>query len=94
MIGFEKAGAEVITADHALQALQRLAQFTFSGAVIDYWQGADDRARIAERLLQLRVPFVVHTLVEPPTAWRAPCFDSPDRIVAAVMQRIQAPGTP
>ena len=39
-ISLEKAGADVITADHAVEALQRLAQFTFSGAVIDYWPGA------------------------------------------------------
>jgi CheY-like chemotaxis protein len=93
-IGFEKAGADVITADHALQALQRLAQFTFSGAVIDYWHAADDRTMVAERLLQLSVPFVVHALVEPPPAWRAPCVADPDQIVAAVMQLIQAPKTP
>ena len=93
-IGFEKAGADVITADHALQALQRLAQFTFSGAVIDYWLAADDRARVAERLLQLSVPFVVHALVEPPTAWHAPWVADPDQIVAAVMRLMHTPGTP
>jgi CheY-like chemotaxis protein len=93
-IHLEKAGADVITADHALQALQRLAQFTFSGAVMDYWRGADDRTRVGERLLQLSVPFVVHALVEPPASWCAPCFADPDQIVAAVMRLIQAPGTP
>jgi ActR/RegA family two-component response regulator len=93
-IGFEKAGADVITADHALQALQRLAQFTFSGAVIDYWLGADDRTRVAERLVELRVPFVVHALVEPPPAWHALCVADPNQIVAAAMQLIQAPRAP
>ena len=94
VIGCEKAGADVITADHALQALQRLAQFTFSGAVIDYSHGADDRARVAERLLQLSVPFVVHALVEPPPAWCAPCIADPEQIVAALMRLIQASGKP
>ena len=94
VIGCEKAGADVITADHELQALQRLAQFTFSGAVIDYWHGAADRMRVAERLLQLSVPFVVHALVEPPPAWHALCVADPDQIVAAVMRLIRAPGTP
>ena len=95
VIGFEKAGADVITADHAVQALQRLAQFTFAGAAIDYWHGAEDRTRVAERLQQLGVPFVVHSLVEPPPAWRACCrIAGPDRIVPAVMQQIRAPGTP
>ena len=93
-IALEKAGADVITADHSVQALQRLAQFTFSGAAIDYWPAADDRARVAERLLQLSVPFVVHTLVEPPAAWCAPRVAEPARIVDAVMQLIRSPSTP
>ena len=93
-LGFEKAGADVITADHALQALQRLAQFTFSGAVIDYWHDADDRAPVAQRLLQLNVPFVVHALVEPPKEWHAPCVADPDLIVAAAMQLMQSPQIP
>ena len=93
-IHLEKAGADVITADHAVEALQRLVQFTFSGAVIDYWQGARDRTMVAERLIQLGVPFVVHALVEPPPAWRALCVADPDRIAAAVMRLIQTPGTP
>ena len=91
-IGLENAGADVITADHALQALQRLAQFTFSGAVIDYWQTADDRERVAERLLQLNVPFLVHAVVEPPAAWKAPCIADPGQIVAAAMRLIRADG--
>lgn len=93
-IGLEKAGADVITADHAVQALQRLAQFTFSGATIDYWHGADDRARVADRLRQLNVPFVVHALDEPPSAWCAPCVTDPQQIVAAVMRLLQAPQPP
>jgi CheY-like chemotaxis protein len=93
-IGLEKAGADVITADHALQALQRLTQFTFAGAIIDYCQAADDRERVAERLLQLRVPFVVHTVVEPPKAWQAPCVADPGQIVAAAMRLLQPPRTP
>ena len=94
VIRLEKAGADVITADHALQAIQRLAQFTFSGAILDYWDGADDRSKIAERLLQLRVPVVVHAHVEPPPSWCAPHFADPDAIVAAVMRLVQAPRTP
>jgi ActR/RegA family two-component response regulator len=90
-IGLEKAGADVITADHAVEAMQRLVQFTFSGAAIDYWQGADDRARVADRLLQLRVPFVVHTLVELPSAWCAPRVSDPCRIIGTLMPMIQAP---
>jgi CheY-like chemotaxis protein len=93
-VHLEKAGADVITADHALQAMQRLAQFTFSGAILDYWDGADDRSRIAERLLQLSVPVVVHAHVEPPTSWCAPHFADPDAIIAAVMRLVQAPRTP
>jgi ActR/RegA family two-component response regulator len=93
-IALEKAGADVITADHSVQALQRLTQFTFSGAAIDYWPGADDRARVVERLLQLSVPFVVHTLVEPPAEWRAPRVAEPERIVDAVMRLIRSPSTP
>jgi DNA-binding response OmpR family regulator len=93
VIHLEKAGADVITADHALQALQRLVQFTFSGAIIDYWLGAVDRTTVAQRLLQLGVPFVVHALVEPPSAWRALCVADPDKIVPAVMHLIQASGT-
>jgi CheY-like chemotaxis protein len=93
-IHLEKAGADVITADHAVQALQRLVQFTFAGAVIDYWHGAVDRTTVAERLLQLGVPFVVHALVEPPPAWRALRFTDPSRMVAEVMRLIRAPRTP
>ena len=93
VIHLEKAGADVITADHALQALQRLVQFTFSAAVIDYRQGAGDRATVAERLLEQDVPFVVHTLAEPPPTWRAPCVADPDRIVAAVLHLIQTRGS-
>lgn len=89
-IHLDKAGADVITADHALQAMQRLTQFTFAGAVIDYWPGADDRARIAEHLCQLRVPLVVHATVAPPAAWRAPHFADPDEIVVSVMRLVQA----
>jgi hypothetical protein len=90
-VGLEKAGADVITADHAVQAMQRLVQFTFSGAVIDYWQGADDRTRVAGRLLQLQVPFVVRSLVEPPPAWCAPHIAEPDRIVTTMMAMLQSP---
>jgi CheY-like chemotaxis protein len=93
-IGLEKAGADVITADHAVQALQRLTQFTFSGAVIDYWHGAEDRTRVGDRLLQLSVPFVVHAAVEPPAAWHAPWLADPECISAAVMQLILGPLTP
>ena len=93
-IGFENAGADLITADHALQALQRLAQFTFSVAVIDYWRDADDRAPVAQRLLQLGVPFVVHALVEPPREWNAPYVADPDLIVAAAMRLVRSPQTP
>jgi CheY-like chemotaxis protein len=93
-IAFEKAGADVITADHAVQALQRLVQFTFSGAAIDYWQGADDRTRVGDRLLALSVPFVVHADVEPPPAWHVPRIADPNRIVAAVMELIRAAQTP
>jgi DNA-binding NtrC family response regulator len=91
VIRLQAAGADVITADHAVQALQRLAQFPFSGAVIDYWLGAGDRTTVAQRLLQLGVPFVVHALVEPPPPWRAVRVADPDKIVPAVMQLIQAP---
>jgi CheY-like chemotaxis protein len=94
VIHLEKAGADVITADHAVQALQRLMQFTFSGAMIDYWHGAGDRTTVAERLLHLGVPFVVHALDEPPPAWRAVRVADPNKIVAAVMHLIQTPGTP
>jgi CheY-like chemotaxis protein len=93
-IGLEKAGADVITADHSVQALQRLKQFTFSGATIDYWPGADDRARVVDRLLQLSVPFVVHTLIEPPAAWCAPRVAEPGRIVDALMRLVRSPSTP
>jgi CheY-like chemotaxis protein len=93
-IQLDKAGADVITADHAVEALQRLVQFTFSGAVIDYWQGARDRTMVAERLIQLRVPFVVHALVQPPPAWGALRVADPGQIAAAVMHLIQKPGTP
>ena len=94
VIHLEKAGADVITADHALQAMQRLAQFTFSAAILDYWDGADDRSKIAERLLQLCVPVVVHAHVAPPPSWCAPHFADPDAIVAAIMRAVQAPRTP
>jgi ActR/RegA family two-component response regulator len=89
----EKAGADVVTADHAVQALQRLAQFRFAGAVIDYWHGASDRTMVAERLLELGVPLVVRAFADPPAAWRAVCAANPDQIVAAVMRLAQKPRT-
>lgn len=94
VIHLEKAGTDVITANHAVQALQRLMQFTFSGAVIDYWSGSVDRTTVAERLLQLGIPFVVHAAVAPPPAWAALHVTDPAMIVAAVMQQIQAPRAP
>lgn len=94
VVHLQEAGADVITADHAVQALERLAQFTFAGAVIDYWHGTTDRASVAQRLLQLAVPFVVHALAEPPPGWRAVRVADPDNVVAVVMQLIQAPEQP
>lgn len=90
--GFEKAGADVITADHAVQAIQRLAQFTFHGAVIDYRDGAVDRTRVARRLVELQIPFAVRTPLAAPPEWGAPSIASPHHIVTAVMGLLQARG--
>jgi len=93
-IRLDKAGADVITADHALQAIQRLTQFTFAGAVIDYWPEADDRTRIGERLVQLSVPLVVHARIAPPAFWGAPHYVDPDEIVLSMMQLVRAARQP
>ena len=91
VVHLQEVGADVITADHAVQALERLAQLSFAGAVIDYWSGATDRTSVAQRLIQLDVPFIVHALVEPPPGWRAARVADPNKIVAAVMKLLQRP---
>jgi CheY-like chemotaxis protein len=58
---FRKAGARVISAAHLDVALPMVEHPELSGAVIDLRLGADSATPICRRLVERRIPFVVHT---------------------------------
>ena len=58
---FRKAGARVIAASHIDAALPMVEHPDLSGAVIDLRLGADSAIPICRRLVERKIPFVVHT---------------------------------
>ena len=56
-----KAGARVIAAAHLDTALPMAEHPDLSGAVIDLRLGADSAIPICRRLVERKIPFVVHT---------------------------------
>jgi DNA-binding response OmpR family regulator len=89
VVEVENAGADVVVAAHATEALQHVDTFTFTAAAIDYWQGAN-RDRVASRLRALDVPFVVLSAHAPPAEWRAPAIARPGEVVGALARLLDA----
>jgi DNA-binding response OmpR family regulator len=56
----EEAGAHVITAREAADALAQVPRRTFSAAVVDWRPGSDQHRRIARALRRAGVPFLFH----------------------------------
>jgi hypothetical protein len=56
----EEAGAHVVSARQAADALAQVRRRTFSGAVVDWRPGSDQHRRIARALKRAGVPFLFH----------------------------------
>ena len=78
----EDAGAEVVVARDAAEALASIGKSTFTSAVLDMRPSSDDHRKIARALNKKGVRFVFHA-TQPPddvtTVRGAPVFQKPTR---------------
>jgi DNA-binding response OmpR family regulator len=78
----EQAGAEVVVAHNATQALARINDFDFAAAVLDWHPGSQDHRVVARALKQKQVRFVFYATHPPEdvtTVRGAPIFLKPGR---------------
>jgi DNA-binding response OmpR family regulator len=78
----EQAGAEVMVARNATEALTRINKFDFAAAVIDWRPDSDDHRVVARALKQEQVCFLFYATHPPEdvtTVRGAPIFLKPGR---------------
>jgi DNA-binding response OmpR family regulator len=78
----EQAGAEVVEARHAAQALSRLGEFNFTAAVVDWRPDSEDHRVVARALKDKQVRFLFYATHPPEdvtTVRGAPIFLKPGR---------------
>lgn len=78
----EQAGAEVVVAHDAAQALARISEYDFATAVVDWRPDSDDHRVVARALKRKRVRFLFYTTHPPEdvtTVRGAPIFLKPGR---------------
>src|ERR1700730_9247572 len=76
----EDAGAKVVTARDAAEALASIGRFAFTSAVLDLRPSSDDHRKIARALNKKGVRFVFHATQAPDdvtTVRGAPIFQKP-----------------
>ena len=76
----EAAGAEVVVALNAAEALKRIAQFDFTAGVIDWRPASEDHRVVARALKQRKVRFLFYATNPPEdvtTVRGAPIFLKP-----------------
>jgi len=81
-MALEQAGAEVVVAHNAAQALTRISEFDFAAAVIDWRPDSDDHRVVARALKQEQVRFLFYATHPPEdvtTVRGAPIFLKPGR---------------
>ena len=78
----EQAGAEVMVARNATEALARINEFDFTAAVVDWRPGSEDHRVVARALKQKQVRFLFYATHPPEdvtTVRGAPIFLKPGR---------------
>ena len=78
----EQAGAEVMVARNATEALARIGKFDFAAAVVDWRPGSEDHRVVARTLKQEQVRFLFYATHPPEdvtTVRGAPIFLKPGR---------------
>ena len=78
----EDAGAKVVVARDAAEALTSIGKFTFTSAVLDLRPSSDEHRTIARALNKKRVRFLFHATQAPEdvtTVRGAPIFQKPTR---------------
>jgi len=78
----QDAGAKVVVARDAAEALASIEQVAFTSAVLDLRPSSDDHRKIARALNKRGVPFVFHATHQPEdvtTLRGAPIFQKPSR---------------
>ena len=81
-MALEQAGAEVVVAGNATEALGRVSQFDFTAGVIDWRPQSDDHRLVARALKQRKVRFLFYATNPPDdvtTIRGAPVFLKPSR---------------
>jgi CheY-like chemotaxis protein len=81
-LAFEQAGAEVVVAGNAAEALGRVSQFDFTAGVVDWRPQSDDHRVVARALKQRKVRFLFYATNPPEdvtTVRGAPVFLKPSR---------------
>jgi DNA-binding response OmpR family regulator len=78
----EQAGAEVIEARNAVQALARIGEFDFTAAIVDWRPDSEDHRVVARALKEKQVRFLFYATHPPEdvtTVRGAPVFLKPGR---------------
>ena len=89
-LALEQAGAEVVVAGNAAEALGRVSQFDFTAGVVDWRPQSDDHRVVARALKQRKVRFLFYATNPPEdvtTVRGAPIFlkpAHPEEIVKAL----------
>ena len=81
-LALEQAGAEVVVAGNAAEALGRVSQFDFTAGVVDWRPQSDDHRVVARALKQRKVRFLFYATNPPEdvtTVRGAPVFLKPSR---------------
>ena len=81
-MALEQAGAEVVVAGNATEALGRVSQFDFTAGVVDWRPQSDDHRVVARALKQRKVRFLFYATNPPEdvtTVRGAPVFLKPSR---------------
>ncbi len=81
-LALEQAGAEVVVAGNAAEALGRVSQFDFTAGVVDWRPQSDDHRVVARALKQRKVLFLFYATNPPEdvtTVRGAPVFLKPSR---------------
>ena len=84
----ERAGADTVRADGASEAVRRIEQFVFDGAVIDCSLGAEG---VAERLSASAIPFCVCEGAVA-SAWRPPVTTQVAAVAATLSAMLEGKG--
>ena len=93
----EDAGAKVVIARDATEALDSIGRFVFTSAVLDLRPSSDDHRKIARALNKKGVRFVFHA-TQPPddvtTVRGAPIFQKPTRAqdIVRALANLVGPG--